>query len=240
MIHSFDTIDYAAISLIIVCVFLFIVGFIVSIFESFDAKNKDKEITLSGCLGGIGLFGIPMTIIIFMITIAFNSVRDISEEFTNDSTIIRVETVKTSPYKTVYRNNEDINVSIEKTLGGYVTLPAIFHQVSIDERLVDKDLKVVNQFTFSKNKAQRTSERLTETIVAKDSPFTENDPRATKRVDKVEFTTRTYRFSTFGYHVERTEPIARVTVSYQLDTEKVQTQADNDKIDKLIGADSTD
>ena len=42
---------------------------------------------------------------------------------------------------------------------------------------------------------------------------------------------------TFGYQVERTEPIARVTVSYQLDTEKVQTQADNDKIDKLIGAD---
>lgn len=233
MINSFDEIDSAMISFIIACVFLIIIGIILSLFKSV----KGTKTTLTNGIAGIGLLGIPIIIIAYLTFIGNNSTRNISEHFTSRSNTIRVETVKTSPYKTVYHNNEDVEVSIKKIPCDYVTLPALLHQVSIGNTLIDKDLKDFNQFTFSKNEAQSSRDRLTETVVAKDSPLTEDDTQAYKRIEKVEFANRTYRFSMNDYSVERTEPIARVTVSYQLDHKKAQEHADKNKIDKLIGKD---
>lgn len=236
MINSFDTIDYAFLFFIILSGCLILIGLIFAFFATLDdPKNENKSQTLGGYLVNIGILALPVIVLIFMIT--FSSDRDISEQFTSKSNAIRVEIVRTSPYKTVYRNNDGIDVSVKKTTADNIYLPAVFHRVHVPTTLVDKDLKDFNEFTFSKNEAKRTSERLTETVVAKDSQLTKADPNASTHIEKVEFATRTYRFSLFDSHIEHTEPIARVTVSYQLDNVKVQEHTDGNAIDKLIGKD---
>lgn len=227
MINSFDAIDYTCLFFIILSGCLILIGIIFAFFATLDdPKNENKSQTLGGQLFYTGILAIPVILIVFIAT--FSSDRDLSEDFTSEPTSIRVEIVRTSPYKKVYRNNDGIDVSINKTTADNIYLPAIFHRVHVPTTLVDKDLKDFNEFTFSKNEAKRTSKRLTETVVAKDSQLTKADPKASTHIEKVEFATRTYRFSLFDSHIEYTEPIARVTVSYQ---------ADGDAIDKLIGTD---
>jgi hypothetical protein len=106
--------------------------------------------------------------------------------------------------------------------------------VTISAKNIDPKTPFTNDFIFSKDDAKEHSERLTETVIAKDSPLKKDDPTGTKRIERIEFAKRTYRFKLWNYSVTRTENIARVTVSYQPDPQKTKKEKAYQEIKNLI------
>lgn len=147
---------------------------------------------------------------------------------------ITIQTIKTSDYKTVYKNNQGINIQIKDTNGYDVTLPGLTHLVSIPAKSIDPKAPVTKDFIFSKNGANGHSERLTETVIAKNSPLKKDDPTGSERIERIEFAKRTYRFKLWNYSVTRTQNIARVTVSYQPDLQKTEKEKAYQEIENLM------
>lgn len=106
--------------------------------------------------------------------------------------------------------------------------------VTISAKNIDPKAPFINDFIFSKDDAKEHSERLTETIIAKDSPLKKDDPTGTNRIERIEFAKRTYRFKLWNYSTTRTENIARVTVSYQPDPQKTKKEKSYQEIKNLM------
>lgn len=147
---------------------------------------------------------------------------------------VTTETVKTSDYKTVYKNNQRININIKDVNSYDITLPGFSRLVTISAKSIDPNASITKDFIFTKNGAEGHSERLTETIVAKDSPLKKNDPTGSEQIERIEFAKRTYRFKLWNYSVTRTENIARVTVSYQPDPQKTKKEKAYQEIKNLM------
>lgn len=147
---------------------------------------------------------------------------------------VTTQTVKTSDYKTVYKNNQGIDIQIKDTDGYDILLPGLSRSINISARTVDPKAPLTKDFIFTKNGAEGHSERLTETIIAKDSPLKKDDPTGTKRIERIEFAKRTYRFKLWNYSTTRTENIARVTVSYQPDPQKTEKEKAHQEIKNLM------
>lgn len=75
---------------------------------------------------------------------------------------------------------------------------------------------------------------LNSTIIAKESPLKKDDPTGTKRIERIEFAKRTYRFKLWAYSTTKTENIARVTVSYQPDPQKSKKEKAHQEIENLM------
>lgn len=153
---------------------------------------------------------------------------------TPDAHFITTTTVKTSDYKTVYKNNQGIDIDIKDANDYLIALPGLTHSTYISAESINPKEPVINDFIFSKNGANGHSERLTETIIAKNSPLKKDDPTGTKRIERIEFAKRTYRFKLWKYSVTRTENIARVTVSYQPDPQKTKKEKAYQEIKNLM------
>ena len=106
--------------------------------------------------------------------------------------------------------------------------------VTISAKNIDPKAPLTKDFIFTKNGAEGHSERLTETVIAKDSPLKKDDPTGTKRIERIEFAKRTYRFKLWKYSITRTENIARVTVSYQPDPQKTKKEKAYQEIKNLM------
>ena len=147
---------------------------------------------------------------------------------------ITIDTVTTSNYQTVYKNNQRININIKDANGYDITLPGFSQLVTISAKSIDPNASITKDFIFTKNGAEGHSERLTETVVAKDSPLKKNDPTGSEQIERIEFAKRTYRFKLWNYSVTRTENIARVTISYQPDPQKTEKEKAHQEIKNLM------
>lgn len=147
---------------------------------------------------------------------------------------VTTTTVKTSPYKTVYKNNQGIDITIKDTNDYLIVLPGLTRSTYISAESIDPKAPTTNDFIFSKNGANGHSKRLTETVIAKDSPLKKDDPIGTKRIERIEFAKRTYHFKLWNYSTTRTENIARVTVSYQPDPQKTEKEKAHQEIENLM------
>ena len=115
-----------------------------------------------------------------------------------------------------------------------IVLPSILNTTDISAESIDPKAPDDNYFIFSKNGVKESDERLTETVIAKDSPLKKDDPTGTKRIERIEFAKRTYRFKLWNYSTTRTENIARVTVSYQPDPQKTKKEEAYQEIKNLM------
>lgn len=147
---------------------------------------------------------------------------------------ITATTVNTTDYKTVYKNNQGIDIEIKDATNYHIVLPSILNTTDISAESIDPKAPDDNYFIFSKNGVKESDERLTETVIAKDSPLKKDDPTGTKRIERIEFAKRAYRFKLWNYSTTRTENIARVTVSYQPDPQKTKKEKAYQEIKNLM------
>lgn len=220
MLPTLDYRDYVVVILIIVV--LLSIG--INTYQ-YQKKRKNKENRHAG-----GQYAVNL--LFSLICLFIPSYLLYSE--TPKARFITIETVKTSDYKTVYKNNQGIDIQIKDADGYDITLPGFSQLVTISAKTVDPKAPVINDFIFSKNGAEGHSERLTETIIAKDSPLKKDDPTGSERIEHIEFAKRTYRFKLWNYSVTRTENIARVTVSYQPDPQKTKKEKAHQEIENLM------
>lgn len=88
---------------------------------------------------------------------------------------ITATTVSTNDYKTVYKNNQGIDIEIKDATNYHIVLPSILNTTDISAESIDPKAPDDNYFIFSKNGVKESDERLTETVIAKDSPLKKDD-----------------------------------------------------------------
>lgn len=208
MLPTLDYRDY----IITIIVILFLLSFFINTYQ-YRKKRKNKENRHAGGQYAINLF---FSFICLLIPTYLLYTEPPKAHF------VTTETVKTSDYKTVYKNNQKININIKDANGYDITLPGFSRLVTISAKSIDPNASITKDFIFTKNGAEGHSERLTEIVVAKDSPLKKNDPTGSEQIERIEFAKRTYRFKLWNYSTTRTENIARVTVSYQPDPQKTK------------------
>ena len=220
MLPTLDYRDY----IITIIVILFLLSFFINTYQ-YQKKHKNKENRHAG-----GQYAVNM---LFSVICLFIPTYLLYTE-PPKAHFVTIETVKTSDYKTVYKNNQRININIKDADGYNITLPGFSRLVTISAKSIDPKAPVTKDFIFTKNGAEGHSERLTETVVAKDSPLKKNDPTGSEQIERIEFAKRTYRFKLWNYSVTRTENIARVTVSYQPDPQKTKKEKAYQEIKNLM------
>ena len=220
MLPTLDYRDY----IVTIIVILFLFSFIINTYQ-YRKKRKNKENIHAG---GQYAVNILFSICCFIIPTYLLNTEPPKAHF------VTIETVKTSDYKTIYKNNQRININIKDANGYDITLPGFSRLVTISAKSIDSKAPITKDFIFSKNGAEDHSQRLTETIVAKDSPLKKNDPTGSEKIERIEFAKRTYRFKLWNYSVTRTENIARVTVSYQPDPQKTEKEKAHQEIKNLM------
>ena len=115
-----------------------------------------------------------------------------------------------------------------------MTAPSLLSTIDIPADSIDSKAPNDNYFIFSKNGVKNSTEHLTETVVAKDSPLKKDASTGTRHIERIEFAKRTYRFKLWKYSTTRIENIARVTVSYQPDPQKTEKEKAHQKIKNLM------
>ena len=220
MLPTLDYRDY----IVTIIVILFLLSFVINTYQ-YRKKRKNKENRHAG-----GQYAINMlfSVICFIIPTYLLNTEPPKAHF------VAIETVKTSDYKTVYKNNQGIDIRIKDADGYDITLPGLTRLVTIPAKSIDPKASVTKDFIFSKNGAEGHSQRLTETVVANDSPLKKDDPTGSEQIERIEFAKRTYRFKLWNYSVTRTENIARVTVSYQPDPKKTEKEKAHQEIKNLM------
>lgn len=220
MLPTLDYRDY----IITIIVILFLLSFFINTYQ-YQKKRKNKENRHAGSQYAVNM--------LFSVTCLFIPTYLLNTE-PPKAHFVTTETVKTSDYKTVYKNNQRININIKDANGYDITLPGFSRLVTISAKSIDPNASITKDFIFTKNGAEGHSERLTETVVAKDSPLKKNDPTGSEQIERIEFAKRTYRFKLWNYSVTRTENIARVTVSYQPDPQKTEKEKAHQEIKNLM------
>ena len=220
MLPTLDYRDY----IVTIIVILFLLSFFINTYQ-YQKKRKNKENRHAGGQYAINLF---FSFICLFIPTYLLYTEPPKAHF------VTIETVKTSDYKTVYKNNQSINIDIKDADDYGITLPGFSQLVTISAKNIDPKAPLINDFIFSKDDAKEHSERLTKTVIAENSPLKKDDPTGTKRIERIEFAKRTYRFKLWNYSVTRTENIARVTVSYQPDPQKTKKEKAYQEIKNLM------
>lgn len=220
MLPTLDYRDYV----VTIIVILFLLSFFINSYH-YRKKRKNKENRHAGGQYTINLFFSFICLLVPTHLLYTDSPK---------AYFVTIETVKTSDYKTIYKNNQSINIDIKDADDYGITLPGFSQLVTISAKNIDPKAPLTKDFIFTKNGAEGHSERLTETVIAKDSPLKKDDPTGTKRIERIEFAKRTYRFKLWKYSVTRTENIARVTVSYQPDPQKTKKEKAYQEIKNLM------
>lgn len=220
MIHSFDPIDHIIPWLLLTSTIVFFI-----IYKTIYKKTDDDEQT---CLAII-------CILTFIGIISFELGNVIEFYGPSDATThFKSHLVTTSDYRTVYKNNQNINVTADPDADfGSVALSAFMHDAYTTEDKIDKSLTESNDFTFTKNGVTKTDRRATELIVAKNSPLKEESDTS-RHIERIEFATRTYEVTYKGAKDLVKIPIARVTVSYENNPEKIKKQDTEKELDNFI------
>lgn len=217
------TLDYRD-HIVTIIVILFLLSFFINSYQ-YRKKRKNKENRHAGSQYAINLFFSFICLLVPTYLLYTDSPK---------AYFVTTTTVKTSNYKTVYKNNQGIDITIKDANDYLIALPGLTRSTYISTKSIDSKAPLTKDFIFTKNGAEGHSERLTETVVAKDSPLKKDDPTGTKRIERIEFAKRTYRFKLWKYSVTRTENIARVTVSYQPDPQKTEKEKAHQEIKNLM------
>lgn len=138
--------------------------------------------------------------------------------------------VKTSSYKTVYKNNQSITVKTTDSDFHLITLPAIGHTVATSAYDIDHTYDKNIVFTFTKDGAKHDEDRPTEVIVTSGKP----SKTTTQTIEKIEFATRTYVLRYKSAKTTITLPVARMTVSYHNDPTKEKKEHAKEAINNLV------
>lgn len=221
MIHSFDPIDHIIPWLLLTSVIVFFV-----IYKTIYKKTDDD--------GQIGLAIICALTFIGIISFELGNVIEFYGP-SDATTHFKSHLVTTSDYRTVYKNNQNITITADHDADfKAIALSAFMHDAYTTEDKIDKSLSESNDFTFTKNNVTKTERRATELVVAKDSPLEKENNTSRHHIERIEFATRTYEVTYKGAKDIVKIPIARVTVSYEKDPDKIKKQDTEKELDKFI------
>ena len=221
MIHSFDPIDHIIPWLLLTFVIVFLV-----IYKTIYKKTDDD--------GQIGLAIICALTFIGIISFELGNVIGFYGP-SDATTHFKSHLVTTSDYRTIYKNNQNIDVTTDSDADfKNVALSAFMHNAYTTEDKIDKTLTESNEFTFTKNGVTKTERRATELVIAKNSPLEKENDTSRRHIKRIEFATRTYEVTYKGAKDIVKIPIARITVSYEKDPDKLKKQNTEKELDKFI------